>query len=80
MMVKGIIKCSNAPRDKVAECLTKFVVSFQSEFMGWSYKKKFFIIFELDSMSDLKELIKRLKRIKGIRLEYSTDLGVANEG
>jgi hypothetical protein len=48
--------------------------------MGWSYKKKFFIIFELDSMSDLKELIKRLKRIKGIRLEYSTDLGVANEG
>lgn len=71
-MVKGIIECSDARKpEKIANCLTKFVISFPSEFRGWSYDEKFFIKFELDSVSDFRELLRRLKRIKGIRIKYS---------
>jgi hypothetical protein len=69
-MIKGKIECSNASREKVANCLMKFVISFPSEFKGWAYDKKFFISFELESLSDFKELIRRLKRIRGIRIKY----------
>jgi hypothetical protein len=78
-MIKGKIECSNAPKEKVIRCLAEFGASFPFEFDGLAHDKRVLIIFKLDSVSAFKELIKRLKRIKGIRLEYSTDQDDTNE-
>lgn len=73
MMIKGKIECSNAPKEKVIRCLAEFGAFFPSEFDGLAHDKRVLITFKLDSVSDFKELMKRLKRIKGIRFKYFLD-------
>jgi len=79
-MVEGKIDCRNVPKEKVLRCLAEFGAYFPFEFDGLAHDKRVLIFFKIDSALAFKELIKRLKRIKGIHLEYSTDRGDANEG
>jgi len=78
-MIEGKIDCRGASKEKVIKCLAEFATSFPFEFDGLAHDNRVFIVFKLDSLSDFKELIKRLKRIKGIQLEYSTDQDDTNE-
>jgi hypothetical protein len=72
-MIRGRIDCRGATKEKVIRCLAEFGASFPSEFDGLAHDKRVLIIFKLDSVSDFKEIMKRLKRIKGIRFKYFLD-------
>lgn len=68
-MMKVKLECRNTRMEKIVNCLEK-LSKRPSGYKLWLYDGRVFAYFKVKSVSDLKELTKRLKRIKNIEFKY----------
>lgn len=62
-MLKIKIEFRNVGCEKVVKFLTRFRETFPFGYKVWLQDSRVFALFMLESTSDLKDLVKRLKRI-----------------
>jgi len=70
--MRARIECRNVKIDKILKCLVKFGKS--SEYKIWEYNGIVYLALKTGSMSDLKELMKRLKSVCEVcfsRVDYT---------
>jgi hypothetical protein len=70
-VIKGVIRCWNAPPEKIVRALTKFANSHEAEFKMVSRDDESFIAWRLKTHADFMNLVRRMRQIKGIRLVYA---------
>jgi len=61
------IECKNITVEKLAELLTDVV---EQGFRVWIYDKKVYAIFKVSSISILKKLVEKLKRVKNLEFRF----------
>jgi uncharacterized protein with ACT and thioredoxin-like domain len=66
--MKVKIEFRNAKMVKIAECLEKS--KLDSGYKLWLYDSNIFAYFKIKDISDLKELIKKLKTMKNVRFIF----------
>lgn len=74
--MKVKLECYNAKMEKIAACLERSG-KLPFGYKLWLYDGRIFAYFRVKSISDLKQLMKRLKRIKDIELNFHR---IAQEG
>ena len=65
-MMRITIECGNVKGERIAKHLDRLT----DEFRLWTYDGKVYASFEVESFSKLKEIRRRLKRIKDIELKF----------
>ena len=66
-MLKVKLECRNVRMDKIAGCFERSR-KLPFGYKIWLYDGRIFAYFKIKSFSDLKQLTKRLKRMKNIRI------------
>lgn len=66
-MLLAKIECKNITVEKLAERLTEIA---EQGFRVWLYDKKVYAIFRVSSISILKKLVEKLKRVKNLELKF----------
>jgi hypothetical protein len=66
-MLKVKIECRNVGCEEIANRLAKFGIVV---YKVWLYNENVFAFFKIDSILSLKELARRLRRIKDVELKY----------
>jgi len=61
-----MVECKNVRFEKIAECLSRLTDSFGL----WTYKNAIYASFDIKSLLELRELSRRLKRIKNIEFRF----------
>jgi len=61
------IECKNITVEKLAEYLTEIT---EQGFRVWLYDKKIYAIFTVSSISILKKLVEKLKRVKNLEFRF----------
>lgn len=67
--MKVKLECKNVRMEKVAECFERSH-KLPSGYKLWLYDGRVFAYFRVRSISDLKQLTNKLKRIKNIELNF----------
>jgi len=65
-MLRVMVECKNVKSEKIAKYLTKFTDGFRL----WIHDSAVYALFDIGSLLGLRELSKRLIRIKGIEFRY----------
>jgi hypothetical protein len=65
-MLRVMVECKNVRSEKIAKYLTRLTNGFKL----WIHDNAVYALFDIDSLLELKELSKRLKRIKSIEFKY----------
>jgi len=66
-MLLAKIECKNITTEKLAEHLTEVA---EQGFRVWIYDKKVYAIFRVSSISILRKLVKKLKRVKNLEFRF----------
>jgi len=66
-MLLAKIECKNITVEKLAEYLTEIT---EQGFRVWLYDKRVYAIFRVSSISILKKLIEKLRRVKNLDLRF----------
>ena len=64
--MRVIVECKNARSEKIAECLDKLAYGFSL----WMHDNAVYALFDVNSLIELKEIGKRLKRIRGVEFRF----------
>jgi len=73
-MLKVTVECKNVRSEKVAKYLSKLTDGFKL----WMHDNVVYALFDLSSLLELRELGKRLKRIRSIDFRFIKIRAVAN--
>jgi len=66
-MFRVVVECKNVRSEKLAKYLDEFTDGFKI----WMHDDTVYALFDLESLDKLKELSKRLKRVKDIEFSLS---------
>ena len=61
-----MVECKNTRSEKVA----KYLEIFTDNFKIWIREESVYALFEIDSLSTLRELRKRMKKMKNAEIEF----------
>jgi hypothetical protein len=73
-MLRVTIECKNVRSEKIAKYLSKLTDGFKL----WIHDNVVYALFDVGSLLELRELSKRLKRIRGIDFRFIKIRTVAN--
>jgi len=73
-MLRVMVECKNVKSEKIAKHLSKLTDGFRL----WMHDNAVYALFDIDSLLELRELGKRLKRIKNIEFRYIKIRNVVN--
>jgi len=65
-MFRVVVECKNVRSEKLAKYLDEFTDGFKI----WMHDDAVYALFDIDSLLELKELGKRLKRVKSIEFKF----------
>jgi hypothetical protein len=65
-MLRVMVECKNIRSEKMAKYLSKITDGFKL----WMHNDMVYALFDVESLFELKELSKRLKRIKSIEFRF----------
>jgi hypothetical protein len=65
-MLRIIVECKNVRSEKIAKCLSKLTDGFKL----WMHDNVVYALFDVESLLELRELSKRLKRIKNVEFRF----------
>ena len=65
-MLRILLECKNARSENIAKHLDRMTEGFKL----WSHDDMIYVLFELDSLSTLRELSGKLKRAKNVEFRY----------
>jgi len=65
-MLRVIVECKNVGCEKLAKYLNKLTYGFRL----WMHDNNVYALFDIDSLLKLKELSKKLRRIKNIDFRF----------
>ncbi len=75
-MLRVIVECRDVGGEKVAKRLDKLTDGFRV----WVHENKVYALFDVNSFQELKEVVRKLKRIRRIELRFVKIATVANHG
>jgi len=78
-MLKVKLRCQNTKPDKVAKCLSKFSKRYPLNYKVEVTNSVSSCSFEIKSMSLLNEILRRLRHIRDINIEYEIEKVSNNE-
>jgi hypothetical protein len=65
-MLRVMVECKNVRSEKLAEYLSKLTDGFRL----WMHEDMVYALFDIDSLLELKELGKKLRRIKNVEFRF----------
>ena len=66
LILRAMVECSNVKVEKIAKYLQKIAEGFKI----WTHDKRVYAMFEIPSLSEVSELIKRLRRTKRAEIRF----------
>lgn len=73
-MLRVMLECKNARSEKIAKYLCKLTDGFKL----WTHEDAVYALFDVESLLELRELSKGLKRIKNIEFGFTEIRTLAN--
>jgi hypothetical protein len=65
-ILRVIVECKNVRSEKIAKYLSKLTDGFRL----WMHNNAVYALFDIDSLLELKELSRNLKRVKNMEFRY----------